>query len=102
MWTTYDIKIVRFKSVILVVGRFTYFLLVRVLFYLTSISQLHLSNYICAECYDIWMDTENVKMEVEGLFADNNNNNPWRNNPWGSRPTERPPPVSEASANFDG
>jgi hypothetical protein len=30
------------------------------------------------------------------------NNNPWRNNPWGSRPTERPPPVSEASANFDG
>jgi hypothetical protein len=29
------------------------------------------------------------------------NNIPWRNNPWGSRPTERPPPVSEASANFD-
>jgi hypothetical protein len=30
------------------------------------------------------------------------NNNPWRNNPWGCGPTERPPPVSEASANFGG
>jgi hypothetical protein len=48
---------------------FRYFLLVYFFFYLTNLSQLQVSNYIYAEYYDMSMDSENLKKEVEDLFC---------------------------------